>query len=74
MADKNAFVEKVGVVKESLPDAKFLIQLNDEDREIIAYLSGKMRKARIRVMPGDQVRVEFSQYDNSNGRIVYRLK
>lgn len=74
MADKNEFIEKVGVVKESLPDAKFLIHLIEDDREVIAYLSGKMRKSRIRVMPGDQVKVEFSQYDNNNGRIVYRLK
>lgn len=74
ITNKKGFIESAGVVKEALPDAKFLIQLDQDDREVVGYLSGKMRKARIRVLPGDKVKIEFSQYDENNCRIVYRLK
>lgn len=69
------FIEKEGIVLEALPDAKFLIRLtDDEEREVVGYLSGKMRKFRIKVLPGDKVKVEFSKYDDANCRITYRFK
>ncbi len=74
MSKGSEFVEKTGVIKEALPDAKFLIVLDEDEREVTGYIAGRMRKARIRVMPGDKVRVEFSEYDKNICRIVYRLK
>jgi translation initiation factor IF-1 len=60
-----------GVVTESLPNATFKVQIA-EGHEILAHLSGKMRKNFIKVLPGDKVTVELSPYDLSKGRITYR--
>jgi translation initiation factor IF-1 len=62
-----------GEVVEALPNLLFRIQL-DMDHEVLAHLAGKMRRNRIRVLPGDRVRVEVSPYDLTRGRIVYRMK
>ena len=62
-----------GEVTEALPDARFKVRL-ENDREILAYVSGKMRKFFIRILPGDAVLVEVSPYDLTRGRIVYRKK
>ena len=62
-----------GSVIEALPSTQFKVRL-DNDHEILAYLSGKMRKYYIRILLGDRVRVEMSPYDLSRGRIVYRHK
>lgn len=62
-----------GVVLENLPNAIFKIKL-DSDREMLGYLSGKMRIHHIKVLPGDRVRVEISPYDETKGRIVLRMK
>jgi len=58
-------------VTEALPDSKFRVKLPD-NQEIIAYVSGKMRKFFIRITPGDRVTVELSPYDMTKGRIVFR--
>ncbi len=58
-------------VTEALPDAMFRVRLQN-DQQIIAYVSGKMRKFFIRILPGDRVTVEMSPYDMTKGRIVYR--
>ncbi len=60
-----------GTVIETLPNTTFKVQL-DNGHEILAYLSGKMRKHYIRVLLGDRVRVELSPYDLTRGRIIYR--
>ena len=60
-----------GEVTESLPSAMFRVKL-ENDHEIIATISGRMRKHYIRILPGDRVSVEGSPYDLSKGRIVYR--
>ncbi|MFH1938026.1 MAG: translation initiation factor IF-1 [Patescibacteria group bacterium] len=62
-----------GIIIESLPSLTFKVKLSDE-REILARLSGKMRIHRIRVLVGDQVKVEMSPYDETKGRIIYRGK
>ncbi len=62
-----------GVVIETLPGATFKVRL-DEDKEIWAHLSGRMRLHHIRVLIGDRVRIEISPYDKTKGRIVYRSK
>jgi translation initiation factor IF-1 len=59
-------------VTEALPDAMFRVKLQN-DQEILAYVSGKMRKFFIRILPGDRVTVEMSPYDMTKGRIVYRF-
>ncbi len=71
---KIGFIEKVGTVAEALPDGKFRIILETEEREVIAYLSGRMRRHKITVLLGDRVKIEFSEYDQNNGRITFRLK
>ena len=60
-----------GEVTEALPDARFKVKLENE-QEILAYVSGRMRKFFIRILPGDRVTVEMSPYDMSKGRITYR--
>ncbi len=66
-------IEKSGIVKENLPNALFRVELED-GREVLAHISGKMRIHRIKVLPGDSVRVELSPYDPNRGRVVYRSK
>lgn len=70
--DSKDFVEMEGEITELLPAGAFKIQL-DNGQEIIGHLSGKMRMFKIRLLPGDKVRVEMSPYDLSKGRITYRL-
>lgn len=65
--------EYKGVVKKALPDTLFRVELED-GREILAYLSGRMRRYRIRVLPGDRVNVEMTKYDEKKGRIIYRYQ
>ncbi len=65
-------LEVEGVVTEALPNATFRVKL-DNAPEVLAYLSGKMRKYYIRILLGDRVRVELSEYDLTRGRITYRF-
>jgi translation initiation factor IF-1 len=64
-------VEIDGEVKELLPNTMFRVSLSD-GRLVLTTLKGKMRKAYIRVFPGDRVRVEMTPYDEARGRIVYK--
>jgi translation initiation factor IF-1 len=73
MAKKEEKIELEGTVVEALPATQFRVKL-DNDHEVLAYLSGKMRKYYIRILLGDRVRVEVSPYDLNRGRIVYRYK
>lgn len=66
-------IEMEGTVVEALPGTQFRVRL-DNGHEVLAYLSGKMRKYYIRILLGDRVRVELSTYDLTRGRIVYRHK
>jgi len=60
-----------GKVKEALPNARFLVEL-ESGHSVLAHVSGKMRMHFIRILPGDRVTLEISPYDLSKGRIVYR--
>lgn len=60
-------------VVEALPDARFKVKL-ENGQELLAYVSGKMRKFFIRILPGDKVTVELSPYDLTRGRITYRAR
>jgi translation initiation factor IF-1 len=70
---KEEAIEVEATVRETLPNAMFRVVL-DTGHEVLAHISGKMRKYFIRILPGDRVRVELSPYDLSRGRITYRLK
>ena len=71
--NKEDIIEADGIVTDCLPNAMFRVRL-DNKHEIIAKISGKMRKNRIRVLLGDKVSLEISPYDLTKGRIVYRFK
>jgi len=62
-----------GVVVEAFKGGLFRVKLDDTGEEVSAYLAGKMRLHYIKVLVGDRVRVEFSQYDTQKGRVVHRL-
>lgn len=70
---KQEGIETEATVLEVLPNTKFKVKL-DNGIEIIAYISGKIRKNYIRIIPGDRVLVELSPYDLTQGRITYRFK
>lgn len=74
MVPSKQVTNKEGVVTEALPNTMFRVKLDDENREILCTLSGKMRLYRIRVLPGDKVTVEMTPYDENRGRITYRTK
>ena len=71
MAKEEDKIVVEGVVMEALPGTQFKVRL-ETGHEVLAYLSGKMRKYYIRILLGDKVRVEMSPYDLTRGRIVYR--
>lgn len=62
-----------GEVVENLPNTLFRVQLKDSDKVILCYLSGKMRKHYIKILPGDKVKIELTPYDLERGRIIYRI-
>ena len=70
---KEDVIEMQGVVKESLPNAQFVVKL-ESGHIINAHLSGKLRMNFIRILPGDRVTIEMSPYDLSKGRITWRAK
>jgi translation initiation factor IF-1 len=69
---KNSIKEK-GQIIEALPSLLFRVRL-ENDKEVLAYLAGKLKMNRIKVLPGDKVLVELTPYDEKRGIIVYRLK
>ena len=70
---KEGSIEFEGIVKELLPNAMFKVKL-ENNHEVLAHTSGKMRKNRIRVLAGDKVTVEMTPYDLTKGRISFRHK
>lgn len=70
---KEEAIEVEGTVTETLPNAMFRVELNN-GHKVLAHISGKMRMNFIRILPGDQVKLEMSPYDLTRGRITYRYK
>ena len=70
---KEEAIEMEGTVSEALANTQFRVEL-DNGHSVLAHMAGRMRRARIRVNPGDRVRVEVSPYDLSRARMIYRLK
>ncbi|MBN2048411.1 MAG: translation initiation factor IF-1 [Anaerolineaceae bacterium] len=73
MAKEEDKIVVEGKIIEALPGTQFRVEL-ENGHEILAYLSGKMRKNYIRILLGDRVKVEMSAYDLTRGRITYRYK
>lgn len=70
---KEETIKVEGTIAEVLPNTMFRVEL-ENGHKVLAYISGKMRKNFIRILPGDKVTVELSLYDLSRGRIIYRAK
>jgi translation initiation factor IF-1 len=70
---KKDLIQLEGTITESLPNAMFRVEMDDKHK-VLAHISGKMRMYHIRILPGDRVTMEFSPYDLTKGRIVYRFK
>ena len=70
---KEEAIEVEGIVKEALPNTIFRVELQN-GHIIMAYISGKMRKHYIRIVPGDTVKVALSPYDLERGRIIFRQR
>jgi translation initiation factor IF-1 len=62
-----------GEVLENLPNTLFRVKIFNSEKVILCYLSGKMRKNYIKILPGDKVRLEVTEYDLNRGRITYRI-
>ncbi|MCV4820486.1 MAG: translation initiation factor IF-1 [Pyrinomonadaceae bacterium] len=71
---KEEAIEVMATVLETLPNAQFKVVIDENQHEVLAHISGKMRKNFIRILPGDKVLVELSPYDLKRGRITYRYK
>ncbi len=64
---------ETGIVAEALPNLNFRVKLNNLEREVLAYLAGRMRRNKIKVLPGDKVIIEMSSYDDKKGRARGRI-
>jgi translation initiation factor IF-1 len=73
LAVKDEKIEVEGEVVEALPSTMFRVEL-EGGHQVLATISGKMRKHYIRILPGDKVKVEHSPYDHTRGRITFRLR
>jgi translation initiation factor IF-1 len=73
LLSKEDAIEVMATVVEPLPNAMFRVELENK-HQVLAHVSGRMRKNFIRILPGDRVAVELSPYDLTKGRIVYRYK
>jgi translation initiation factor IF-1 len=73
---KEDAIEVQATVLETLPNAMFKVELDSMENkpQVLAHISGRMRKNFIKILPGDKVLVELSPYDLTRGRIVYRFK
>ncbi len=70
---KSDVIEMEGIVTETFPNAVFMVELTN-GHKVLAHISGKLRMHYIRILPGDKVTVELSQYDLTRGRITWRAK
>jgi translation initiation factor IF-1 len=73
MSKKKDTIKVEGVVEKALPNTSFMVKL-DNGHMVMAYISGRMRKNYIRILPGDRVTIELTPYDLTKGRIIYRYK
>jgi translation initiation factor IF-1 len=74
MKTKDDVIKVDGIVRETLPNAMFRVELIEGGHTVLAHVSGKMRMNYIRLLPGDRVALELSPYDLTRGRIILRYK
>lgn len=70
-------IELVGVVEEAYPNTTFRVRITSQEaknHELLCHLAGRMRVHKVRILPGDRVKVEMTPYDLTKGRIVYRFR
>ncbi len=70
---KSDVINLEGEVIENLPNTLFRVKIFNSEKIILCYLSGKMRKNYIKILPGDKVKIEITQYDLDRGRIIFRM-
>ena len=70
---KSDVINLEGEVIETLPNTLFRVKIFNSEKIILCYLSGKMRKNYIKILPGDKVKIEITQYDLDRGRIIFRM-
>jgi translation initiation factor IF-1 len=73
MSNKEDVLELTGVVEEVLPGNMFRVKVENAEKTLLCYLGGRLKQNKIRIILGDEVRLEVSVYDLSKGRITYRL-
>jgi len=73
MAKNSELIELIGTVTEVLPNSTFRVRVENMEHMLICYIGGKLKKHKIKVILGDNVRLEVSPYDLSKGRITFRL-
>lgn len=69
-------IELIGIVEETFPNATFRVRVMSpqaKDHQLLCHLAGRMRVRRVRILPGDRVKVEMTPYDLQKGRIIYRF-
>ena len=74
---KDNVIELIGIVEESYPNASFKVRILSKhalDHELQCTLAGRMRKFRVKILPGDRVKVEMTPYDLEKGRITFRFR
>ena len=74
MAKQEDKIEVEGEITEALPSTMFRVAVDGGGHDVLATISGKMRKNYIRILPGDKVKLELSPYDLTRGRITYRYR
>jgi len=73
MAKNSELIELIGTVTEVLPNSTFRVKVENMEHMLVCYISGKLKKHKIKVILGDNVRLEVSPYDLTKGRITFRL-
>jgi len=73
MSSESNTIKVEGIIEEALPGLTFRVRLKEDNREILAYLGGRLKLHHIKVIPGDHVVVEITSYDDKRGRIIRRL-
>ena len=73
MINEEKKIQVEGEIIENLPNTLFKVKLDKSDKVVLCYLSGKLRRNFIKILPGDRVKIEITPYDLERGRIIYRL-
>jgi translation initiation factor IF-1 len=73
MAKNTELIELTGTVSEVLPNSTFRVKVSNMEHELLCYMGGKLKQHKIKIILGDNVKLEVSPYDLNRGRITYRL-